>query len=96
MNAEVFAKGLEKCRLLTRLLGQTVKIWMTMVAQNFKISSKRTVRGSSLVTLSDTKQGFTVSRGKQRCIENGLSNISKYLIVFIVFVFTNNLILSTT
>ena len=26
MNADVFAKGLEKCRLLTRLLGQTVEI----------------------------------------------------------------------
>ena len=25
MNAEVFAKGLEKCRLLTRLLGQNVQ-----------------------------------------------------------------------
>ena len=27
MNAEVFAKGLEKCRLLTRLLGQNVENW---------------------------------------------------------------------
>ena len=26
LNAEVFAKGFEKCRLLTRLLGQNVKI----------------------------------------------------------------------
>ena len=25
MNAEVFAKGLEKCRLLTRLLGQNIE-----------------------------------------------------------------------
>ena len=25
MNAEVFARGLEKCRLLTRLLGQNVE-----------------------------------------------------------------------
>ena len=25
MNAEVFAKGLEKCRLLTRFLGQNVE-----------------------------------------------------------------------
>ena len=25
LNAEVFAKGLEKCRLLTRLLGQNVE-----------------------------------------------------------------------
>ena len=27
MNAEVFAKGFEKCRLLTRLLGQIVENW---------------------------------------------------------------------
>ena len=27
MNAEVFAKGLEKCRLLTRLIGQNVEIF---------------------------------------------------------------------
>ena len=26
MNAEMFAKGVEKCRLLTRLLGQYVEI----------------------------------------------------------------------
>ena len=25
MNAEVFAKGLDKCRLLTKILGQTVE-----------------------------------------------------------------------
>ena len=66
-----------------------------MVAQKIKILSKRTVRGSALDTFSDTKQGFTVPRGKQRCMENGLCNICKFLYVFIVFVFTNKLILST-
>ena len=66
-----------------------------MVARKFKISSKRTVRGSALVILSDTKQGFTVPRGKQKCMENGLSNLCKFLYVFTVFVFTINLILST-
>ena len=60
-----------------------------------KILSKRTVRGSALVTLSDTKQGLTVPRGKQRCMENGLCNICKILYVFFVFVFNTNLILST-
>ena len=49
-----------------------------MVAQKFRILSKRTVRGSTLVTLSDTKQDFTVPRGKQRCMENGLYNICKF------------------
>ena len=39
-----------------------------MVAQKFKIlleKEKRLVRGSALVNLSDTKQGFTVPREKQ-------------------------------
>ena len=76
-NSEVFAKGLEKCRLLSRLMGQNVEIWMTTIAQKFKILSKRTVCESALVTLSDTKQGFTVPRRKQTCLENGLCSICK-------------------
>ena len=59
MNAEVFAKGLEKCRLLTRFLGQNVEILDDMVAQKFKIlleREKQTVCGSALVTLSDTNK----------------------------------------
>ena len=72
MNAEVFAKGLEKCRLLTRLLRQNVENLDDYGCSKFKILSKRTVCGSDLVTFSDTKQGFTVPRGKQWCMENGL------------------------
>ena len=49
-----------------------------MVAQKFKILSKLTVCGFALVNLSDTKHGFTVPRGKQRCTENGLGNICKF------------------
>ena len=49
-----------------------------MVAQKVKILSKRTIRGSALVTLSDTKQGFNVPRGKQKCMETGLCNICKF------------------
>ena len=64
-----------------------------MVAQNFMILSKRTVRGSALVTLSDTKQGFTVPRGKQSYMEIGLRNLCIFSYVFIVF--TTNLLLST-
>ena len=65
-----------------------------MVAQKLKIlleKGKWTIRGSALVTLSDTKQGFTEPRGKQKCVENGLCNICKFFYVFIVFVFTTNL-----
>ena len=79
MNAEVFAGGLENCRLLTRLLGQNVENLDDKVAQKIKILSKRTVFGFALVTRSDSKQGFTVPRGKQRCMENGLCNICKFL-----------------
>ena len=69
-----------------------------MVGQKFKIfleKEKRTFRGSALVTLSDTKQGFTVQRGKQKCIENRLCNVRKFMYVFILCVFTTNLIDST-
>ena len=69
-----------------------------MVAQKFKILLEKenwTVRGSALVTLTDTKQGFTVPRGKHRCMENRPCNICKILYVFIVFAFTTNLIFST-
>ena len=48
MNAEVFAKGLEKCRRLTRLIGQNVEIRMTMVAQKFNVLSKLTLNKASL------------------------------------------------
>ena len=49
-----------------------------MVAQKFKILSKRTVCGSALVSLSDTKQGFIVPKGRQRCMENGQCNICNF------------------
>ncbi len=49
-----------------------------MVAQKFKILSKRTVCGSALVTLSDTKQGFHVPREKQGIMENGLCYLCKF------------------
>ena len=66
-----------------------------MVTQNFKTLSKGTIRGFALVTFSDTKQGFNVPRGKQSCTENGLCNICNFLYVFIEFVFTTSLFLST-
>ena len=68
-----------------------------MVAQKKILleNEKRTNRGSALVSLSDTKEGFAVPRGKERCMEKGLCNICKILYVFIVFVFTYNLIVLT-
>ena len=95
MNAEVFAKRLGKCRKLTNFLGQNVESLDDYGCQKFKTLSQWAVRGSALVTLSDTKQCFTVPRRKQKCIKNGLCNICKFWYVFIVFVFTSNLVPST-
>ena len=89
MNA-VFAKGLEKCRLLTTLLGQNIGNLDDYGCPKIQDLVKTDSRGSALVTRSDTKQGFTVPRGKQRGMENGLCNICKFLYLFVVFVFTTN------
>ena len=98
MKAEVFAEGLKKCRLLTRLVGRNVENMVDCGCPNIKIllqKEKRTVRGSALFTFSDTKQRFTVPIGKQGCMENGLCNLCKFLYVFFVIVFTIKLNLST-
>ena len=78
MNAEVFAKGFAKCRLLANLRERNVENLDDYGCPKFEILSKRTVRGSALFTLSDTKQGFTVPRRKQRCMETGLRNNCKF------------------
>ena len=89
MNAEVSAKKFEKCRLLTRLLGQNVEnlddyscAKIQDLVRQGKANRKRTgkanrksERGSALDTLSDAKQGVTVPRGKRRCVETGQCNI---------------------
>ena len=67
MNEEVFAKWFEKCRLVTRLLGQNVENFADYGCPKFKTlldKEKRTVRGSAVVTLSDKKRGFIVPKGK--------------------------------
>ena len=94
MNAETFSKGLEKRRLSTRLFGQNVENLDDYV-EKLRTLSKRTVLECALVNLSDTKQGFTVPRGKQRCMEIGLCSIFIFLYKFIVFVYTTILFLST-
>ena len=63
MNAEVFAKELEKCWLLNRLLGQNLKKLNDYGGPKIQdLVGERTVRGSALITFSDTKQAFTVPR----------------------------------
>ena len=87
MNAEVFAKGLKNCRLLVSLLGQNVENLDDYACQKIKILSKRTVCGSALITFSDTKQGFTAPRRKQRFMDNGLCNICKFVRVYCTCVY---------
>ena len=78
MNAEVFATGFEKYRMMTRLLRQNVENLDYYACPKSKVllwKEKRAIRGSVLVTLSDTKQGFTMPRRKQMCMETGQCNI---------------------
>ena len=74
MNAEVF-KGLEKCRRLTNLLGRNVENLDDYGCPK----NQDLVKTNSSWICSDTEQGFTVPRGKQRCMETGLCNICKIL-----------------
>ena len=78
MKAEVYAKGFEKCRLLTTLLGQNVENlhdYGCSKIQDLVGEGKANSSRICLATLSDTKQGFAVPRGKQRCMEAGQCNI---------------------
>ena len=73
MKAEVFAKGLEKCRLLTNLLGQNVENLDDYGCP--KIQDLQ-VKTDSLWICSNYP--FIVPREKQRCTENGLYSICKF------------------
>ena len=81
MNAEVFVKSLEKCKLVSRLLGQSVenlddsdcpKIQDLICAQEgrnvSRICSNYTFRRKSRLHCAERK-------GKETCMENGLCNI---------------------
>ena len=78
MNAEVFAKGHKKCRLLTSLLGQNVESLDDYGCPKIQDLVKTNTLWPCSSYLSDTKQGLAISRGKQRCMENGLCNICKF------------------
>ena len=59
-------------------LGQTCSRSLIVFLSNITIlleKETRTVRESVLVALSDTKEGFTLPKGKHRCMETGLCNI---------------------
>ena len=85
MNAEVFAKGFEKCRLLTRLLGENVKNLDDYGCPKIQDLVKTDSLWICSNYPSDTKQGFTVPREKQRCMENGLCNRCNFCTFLLYF-----------
>ena len=80
-------KDSKKCRLLTNLFGQNVENLDDYGCPKFKILSKRTVCGSALVTLSDTKQSFTVPRGKQSVWRVGYATFVNFVRVYCICVY---------
>ena len=78
MNAEVFAKGFEKCRLLSSLLGQNVENLDDYGCPKIQDLVKTDSLWICSNYLSATKQGFIVPRGKQKCMENGLCSTCKF------------------
>ena len=78
MNAEVFAKGLKKCRLLTNLLGRNVENFDDYGCPKSQDLVKTDSSWICSSYLSDTKPGFTVPRRKQRCMETGLCDMCKF------------------
>ena len=93
LNAEVFAKGLEKCRLLTRLLGQNVenlddygcpKIQDLVKTDSSWICSSHIFRHKTRHHLAERKAKVYGDWATQHF---------KTFYVFIVFVFTTNLLL---
>ena len=76
-NAEVFAKGLEKCRLLTILLGRIVENLDDYGCPKFQDLVKT---DSSLICSSYPfrhKTRHHCGERKAKCMENGLCNICK-------------------
>ena len=66
MKAEVFAKRLEKCRLLTRLLGQYVENLHDFGCPKIQdpVREGKTEGSWNYSSYNfDTKQGFTLPRG---------------------------------
>ena len=95
MNPEVFAKGLEKCRLLTILLGQNVENLDDYVCPKIQ----ELVKTDSLWTCSSYpfrhKTRLHCAERKAKVYEEWAMQHLCDLYVFIVFVFTTNSILST-
>ena len=95
MNAEVFAEGLEKCKLLAKLLGQNIenlddygcpKIQHLVKTDSLWICSSYLFRHITRLHCAERKAKLYGEWAIQHL---------QYLYEFMVFVFTTNLILST-
>ena len=78
MNAEVFAKGLESCTLLTRLIRKKVEILDDYSCPEIQ----DLVKTDSLWIcsfLSDKRQGFTVPRGKRSAWRMGYATFVNFV-----------------
>ena len=78
MSAKVSAKRIEKCKLLTRLLGRNVEnLDDYSCPKNPDLNGEGKAHSSWICSSYPfvTKKGFTPPRGKQRCMETGLRNI---------------------
>ena len=100
MKAEVFAKGFEKCRLLTRLLGQNVENLDDYVCPKIQDLAGEGKVNNSWICSSYPFQHKTrlhCAEGKAKVYEDwAMQHLNlKILYVCIVFVFTTNLFLST-
>ena len=95
MNAEVFAKGFEKCRLLTNLLGQNVEILDDYGCPKIQdpVNTNSSLICSSYLFRHKTK--LHSAEKKTKVYGQWAMQHLKVLCMFIVFVFTTNLILST-
>ena len=95
MNAELFAKGLEKCRPLTRLIGQIVEILDDYGCP--KIQDH--VKTDSLLICSSHRFRYKTklhcAKRKTKVYGEWAMQHLEILYVFIVFVFTTNSIHST-
>ena len=91
LNAEVFPKGLGKCRLLTRLLGQNVESLDDYGCPKIQKLVGERKTDSLWICSSYPFRHKTWIHGAERKTKvygNGLCNICTFLYVFIVFVFT--------
>ena len=95
MNAEVFAKGLEKCRLLTTFLGQNVENLDDYdCRKNQDLDKTDSLRICSSYPFRHKTRLHCAERKAKVYGEWAMQHLY-ILYVFVVFVFTTNLIVST-